>query len=208
MEDPRCPECGEPIGATATYCMHCSSDLTGRGAVDLTGRGAVDAGISSTETGSGPTQSGTGGTGGGTGGDMLDPDGLLDDSLTVVVGIVGGFVIGVVVTFALLIITASAIGLVGVVVWLGSTAYLVRRRTVQDAISRAAYGVTLALAVVPLIPFSPMVEADAGGRVVLFVVLVFLVGIPAVILAGIGYAVSKYVPDGTDAEDGRGDAAR
>jgi hypothetical protein len=26
-DDPRCPECGEPIGATATYCMHCSSDL-------------------------------------------------------------------------------------------------------------------------------------------------------------------------------------
>lgn len=196
MEDPRCPECGEAIGATATYCMHCSTDLSGRG--------AVDAGASSTETGSGPTTSDTGDTGGG----MLHPDGLLDDSLTVAVGIVGGFVIGVVVTFVLLIITASAIGLVGVVVWLVSTAYLVRRRTVQDAISRAAYGVAFALAFVPLIPFSPMVEADAGGRVVLFVVLVFLVGIPAAVLAGIGYAVSQYVPDGTDAADSGRDAAR
>ena len=27
-DDPRCPECGEPIGQTATYCMHCSADLT------------------------------------------------------------------------------------------------------------------------------------------------------------------------------------
>ena len=26
--DPHCPECGEPIGQTATYCMHCSADLT------------------------------------------------------------------------------------------------------------------------------------------------------------------------------------
>lgn len=25
--DPRCPACGEPIGQTATYCMHCSADL-------------------------------------------------------------------------------------------------------------------------------------------------------------------------------------
>ena len=27
-DDPRCPECGGPIGQTATYCMHCSADLT------------------------------------------------------------------------------------------------------------------------------------------------------------------------------------
>lgn len=25
--DPACPECGEPIGASATYCMHCGTDL-------------------------------------------------------------------------------------------------------------------------------------------------------------------------------------
>ena len=30
-DDPRCPECGEPIGQTTTYCMHCSADLTERG---------------------------------------------------------------------------------------------------------------------------------------------------------------------------------
>lgn len=26
--DPACPACGEPIGQSATYCMHCSTDLT------------------------------------------------------------------------------------------------------------------------------------------------------------------------------------
>lgn len=26
-DDPRCPECGEEISATATYCMHCYADL-------------------------------------------------------------------------------------------------------------------------------------------------------------------------------------
>lgn len=28
-EDPRCPECGEKISATASYCMHCHADLPG-----------------------------------------------------------------------------------------------------------------------------------------------------------------------------------
>lgn len=27
--DPVCPECGEPVGATSTYCMHCDSDFAG-----------------------------------------------------------------------------------------------------------------------------------------------------------------------------------
>lgn len=27
-EDPVCPECAEPVGITAAYCMHCSADLT------------------------------------------------------------------------------------------------------------------------------------------------------------------------------------
>lgn len=26
-DDPRCPECDEPIAATASYCMHCDADL-------------------------------------------------------------------------------------------------------------------------------------------------------------------------------------
>ena len=35
--DPRCPECGEPIGQTASYCMHCSTDLSDRQPVSAEG---------------------------------------------------------------------------------------------------------------------------------------------------------------------------
>jgi len=34
-EDPRCPECGEKISATATYCMHCYADLPTEEDVDI-----------------------------------------------------------------------------------------------------------------------------------------------------------------------------
>lgn len=186
VEDPRCPECGEPIGQTATYCMHCSADLSGSGAVEATEK--------SSSSGGSPTPTDIEETGG----RLLDPEGLLDDSLTVAVGILGGFVIGLVATVALMFITASVLALVGVVVWLLSTAYLVRRRTVQEAISRTAYGLALVLVLVPVIPLSPAVETNIAGRAIGFFVLVFVVGIPAGILAGIGYAVSGYVPDDED----------
>lgn len=37
--DPRCPECGEPVGKSASYCIHCSADLTRER--DPTGEGSV-----------------------------------------------------------------------------------------------------------------------------------------------------------------------
>lgn len=40
-DDPHCPECGEPVGQSSTYCIHCSADLTeerdGAGGDDVTG---------------------------------------------------------------------------------------------------------------------------------------------------------------------------
>jgi hypothetical protein len=61
-EDPRCPECGEPIGATATYCMHCSADLRMDDSADVsdaddvsygTGSPGRDPGMSSESGGNG-----------------------------------------------------------------------------------------------------------------------------------------------------------
>ncbi|MFC7228527.1 zinc ribbon domain-containing protein [Salinirubellus salinus] len=182
LVDPRCPDCGEPVGTTATYCMHCSADLSDRGPIDAAAERSA----------TGPTS--TDGRDGDDG-PLLDPDGAVDDSLTVVVGVVGGLVVGLVATFALLFFDAG-LALLGVVVWVGATVYLVRRRTVQAAVSKAAYGVALVLLLVPLIPLSPAVETSTGGdRVVGAVVLTVLVGVPALVAAGVGYLASRYVPD-------------
>ena len=193
MVDPRCPECGEPVGTTATYCMHCSADLTGRGPVD----GADGEPPTDTEDVSGDPGT-VGDTNGPDTGDgsLLDPDGLADNSLTVAVGVVGGFVVGLVGTLVLAFLTGGFLGLLGLPLWVVATAYLVTRRTVQEAVSKAAYGVAAVLVLVPLLPLSPFVDAGTGGdRAFGFVFLVFLVGTPAAIAAGVGYLASRFVPE-------------
>lgn len=50
--DPACPECGEPIGATATYCMHCGTDLAMDDSADVSDADDVTmAELSGTERG-------------------------------------------------------------------------------------------------------------------------------------------------------------
>lgn len=188
-DDPRCPECGEPIGRVATYCMHCSADLTDeRAAADADGDGVWDSdGTSETQT---PTS-------GGSSEGLLSPDGLLDNTLTVVVGIVGGLVVGIIGTVVLAIVTGSGWALLfGLVAWLGATAHLVRRRTVQGAISRSGYAVAVVLLLVPVIALSPVVGIDGGlgGRGSLFFVLLLFVAVPAGIAAVIGWVASQFIP--------------
>jgi hypothetical protein len=219
--DPRCPECGGPIGATATYCMHCSADLTdeqqaadidGDETWDAAGAGVADAVSSTVETvtdaggdataGDAPRSDTAGGTGGGSG-QLLDPDGLADNALTVVVGIAGGIVVGLVGTIVLGVVTDSGYGvLFGIVTWLVATAYLVRRRTVQGAVSKAGYAVALVLLSVPLIALSPFVTVDGGlsGRGGLFVVLLVFVVVPAGIAATVGWVAGRFVPEGAGSE--------
>jgi hypothetical protein len=210
-EDPRCPECGEPIGMTATYCMHCSADLSDeRESADRNDDGVWDQvqASSATETESATSLSATGGTAG-TADDaddqMLDPDGLVDNTLTVVVGILGGIVVGLVGTLVLGIATQSGWALLfGLVAWLGSTAHLVRRRTVQGAVSRSAYAVTIVLLLVPVVALSPLVSIDGGlaERGSLFVVLLLMAGVPAVVAAAVGWIASRFVPGGTSTSEG------
>jgi len=214
-DDPRCPECGGPIGQTATYCMHCSADLTGeREAADADDDGVWD----STEapTGDAPSGAATAGASGadGTGdskataaaaetpsdgaaGDdqLLDPAGIVDDSLTVVVGIAGGIIIGLVGTLLLLILTESAWAVpLGIVAWLAATAYLVRRRTVQGAISRGAYGVSLVLLLFPLIALSPAMDGGPETRGGALLGLLLFVSVPAGIAAAVGWIASRFAP--------------
>lgn len=61
-DDPRCPECGEPIGATATYCMHCSAELPMDDSADVSDADDVSYGSGTgPSVGSGSTDSGAGG---------------------------------------------------------------------------------------------------------------------------------------------------
>lgn len=204
-EDPRCPECGEPIGLTATYCMHCSADLSDEleaadenddGVWDQVQAGSADDAERRTASSAGAEAADD---------QILDPDGLVDNTLTVVVGIVGGIVVGLVGTIVLGIATQSGWAIAfGVLAWLGSTAYLVRRRTVQGAVENSGYAVAVVLLLVPVVALSPLVSIDGGlaERGSLFVVLLLLVGIPAVIAAVVGWIAGRFVPEGADGSEG------
>jgi hypothetical protein len=191
--DPRCPECGGPIGMTASYCMHCSTDLTEereREQVDADADGEWNGtnSPSSTPQASVPTEDTTGSE------SLLDPDGLLDNSLTVVVGIIGGLVIGLI---ELLVVTGVlSVGwgfAVGILAWLGATAYLVQRRTVQEAISKAAYGIAIAIMSFPLIVFSSTWDTNTQGLD--FVILAVICAFPAAIVAVVGFVAGRFIPD-------------
>lgn len=191
LVDPRCPECGGPIGADATSCLHCWADLDGREpvapeAVPADAGHVIDGEEDATMNVS--TASGTPVE------HPLDPDGVVDNTLTVLVGILGGIVIGVVGTFVLLLLTESLWALAfGIAAWLGATAYLVRRRFVLDAVAKGAYGVAVVLLLVPVLAI--VVDGGILERGGIFVVLLLVVVVPAGIAAGIGWFASRYVPE-------------
>lgn len=118
----------------------------------------------------------------------------MDNTLTVIVGILGGLIIGVLGTAVLIFLTQSAWGAAfGFAAWLGATAYLVRRRYVMDAVSKTAYGIAAVLMVVPFIAVA--FESDLATRGIGFFVLLVIVAIPAGISAAIGWFAARYVPD-------------
>lgn len=187
LDDPRCPECGGPIGPTATTCLHCSADLVGKDPIapeeipsGEAGEGSEFMNVSTAS--STPVEH------------PLDPDGAVDNTLTIIVGILGGLVIGVIGSFVLLFLVESVWAIpFGLAAWLGSTAYLVRRRFLLDAVSKGAYGVALVLLLVPILA----VTLDGGimERGGIFVVLLIVAVLPAGVAAGIGWFASRYVPE-------------
>ncbi|WP_254523456.1 hypothetical protein [Natrinema caseinilyticum] len=209
-DDPRCPDCGEPVGQTATYCMHCWADIPDGSAVAGPGEDGV---AESEESAAGTSPRSTGRTGATTPADshagsdrsgLLDPHGIVDNTLTAVVGIVGGLLVGVVGTFVLAIVAGGGVaGIFGLVTWVGATVYLVRCRTVQEAVAKSGYAVAIVLLFVPVIAFSPFVtvEGGLGARGGFFVVLLVFVTVPAAVAAGIGWVASKFVPEGTSNGD-------
>lgn len=200
LEDPRCPECGGPVGPTATYCMHCDAEFTDSGPVspaELADRvdGTAAGGDGADEFGKVSTASGRRRTG-----SLFDPTGFVDNTLTAVIGLVAGVVVGVVGFFVLLGLTGSGLSLVGgVVVWLGASAYLVRRRTVEEAIAKSGYAVAVAFLLVPVTAFSPAsFEGGVVDRAGTFLVLLVLTAIPAAVAGGIGWFASRFVPEEID----------
>ena len=213
-EDPHCPECGEPIGQTATYCMHCSADLSDeQAAADTNDDDAWDGTVRSDE---GDPSAGDEGDASPTydpleegddadaavstdaDGQLLDPDGIVDNTLTVVVGVLGGIVVGIVATITLAIVTESLWGvLLGIVAWLGSTGYLVRRRTVQGAVEKSGYAAAVVLLLIPLVAFSPLASVEGGltGRGTFFLAALVAVSVPAVIAAVVGWVAGRFAPD-------------
>lgn len=195
-EDPHCPECGEPIGMTASYCMHCSADLTDKRTRETVDEGGVEtdtnrpSSISYSpepieDTDSGRLRSGSGG--------------VLTDLLKAAVGLIGGFVVGLFVSIVIIsILLNSAIGIlfgitVGLIVWVGATAYLVLKPTVQEAISKAAYGIAVAILLLPLIVFSP--SWDGGNRVFDFIVLEVVFALVALVPGGLGVIAAQFIPE-------------
>ena len=227
-EDPRCPECGEPIGQTATYCMHCSADLSdhqeaadtdadeareasgfprgsvaARRVVSLLSRtygGNAGAGRSAGGIEDRPTPDSAGETARAeerAGGGLLDPHGLVDNTLTVVVGIVGGLVVGLISILVLGGMTGTGWSMpLAFVAWLGATAYLVRRRTVQGAVEKTGYAVAVVLLLIPVTAFSPLLSVDGGlrERAGLFAVLFLTLVVPASIAAILGWVAGRFVP--------------
>jgi hypothetical protein len=185
--DPRCPECGGAIGATAAYCMHCSADLTAElERADADDDGSWDAGASTAGDGARSDD-----------GSLLDPSSHVDDALTAAVGLAGGLVVGGVGTVVLLVLTDSGLGVwVGVLAWLLATRHLVTRRTALEAVARTAYGVAGALLFVPFVAFAPS-AADTGlvTRVVVFATMLGALAIPAAVVAGVGVLLSRYAGD-------------
>jgi len=219
-EDPHCPECGEPIGQTATYCMHCSADLSDeKAAADTNDDGTWDRGAGSgegdpsagDEGDASPTYDPLEDAGGDatatadTGGQVLDPDGIVDNTLTVVVGVLGGIVVGIVATITLAIVTESLWGvLLGIVAWLGSTGYLVRRRTVQGAVEKSGYAAAVVLLLIPLVAFSPLASVEGGltGRGSFFLAALVVVSVPAIIAAVVGWVAGRFAPDSPAESEG------
>lgn len=183
--------------------MHCDADLTNRQPVApdavASGSDSAAADEDGSEIGTIETTSGNKRTG-----SLFDPEGFVDDTLTALIGIVTGVVVGIVGFFVLLGLTESGWSVFGgVVIWLGASAYLVRRRTVEEAIAKSGYAVALVLLLVPLVAFSPT-TFDGGlvNRAETFLVLLVIAAIPAGVAAGIGWFASRFVPEDLRAGEG------
>lgn len=189
--DPRCPDCDGPVGTTATYCMHCGAEFAEASADAATSEGVSDpVSDSVSDPASDPVSDPVSEE---ESGRLLDPDGLADDALTVVVGVVAGAVVGLLALILFGISTQSWWALVPTLLaWVGTSAYLVRRRTVGRAFRLGCFAVAVLLLALPVIAFSDAVQGGSfAGRIVLFIGAEVAFGVVALVVAAFGIALGE-----------------
>jgi hypothetical protein len=128
----------------------------------------------------------------------LGPDGVIDNSLTIVLGLVGGIVIGIGTLMLVGIATQSAWSVgVALLVWLTSTAILSRQRTVLGALRLGCYAVATLLVMVPVAAFSPVVGIEGGlsSRAVMFLIGEVVLVVPVLLLVVVGFVAGRARPD-------------
>lgn len=214
--DEQCPYCGEPISATAIYCMHCYEDLpqsrsgtanqpstTGASEVSWTNESASDGVASESATDGWSDNSATGSWSGSSSassatGDSdaryrLHPEGLADNSLTVIVGVLTGSVFGALAGITILFILNSALAIpVAIVVWLAVTVHLARRPTLGNAVKRGTTAIAIGLLLVPTIVLSPNASSGSfAGALILFLFGEFVFGAVALVVLGVGWLFAR-----------------
>jgi hypothetical protein len=128
---------------------------------------------------------------------LLDPEGLADNALTLVVAVFAGLLIGFVSLFAFAFSLGAFGFLLALVAWLGSTVYLASRHTVFGAVRYGAYGLAVLLVLMP-VGFAVAAGGSVTETVVLLVMFSVPFGIVAIVVGGIGYLVGLGAPGETD----------
>jgi hypothetical protein len=210
---PYCPTCGEPVGERAVYCMHCGAEFGEDGIGARTDAGLADSydavGSADATTDAQPDGDPAVSSGGEPGsGDLLDrlfhPDGLLDNSLTIVIGGVVGLCCGVVALFVFGAVGSGGVGLLaGLVAFVGVTGWLARQYSLFGAVRGGCYALAVALLALPLVALTDAAKGGTlGGQVILFLVAELVFGLIAAPVAGIGYVAGKRRPDAPTGADG------
>jgi len=192
--NPTCPDCAEPVGTRASYCMHCGAEF------DEPADGpTATADAATTEPADqrpdGPSAPGASSESAGSArsGGLFRSDGRLDGALTVAVSVCAGLFVGVAAAFAFGSALPIGGGGVGLVALVGTTGYLLRSESVFGAVRLGAYAVAVALVVGPL---GIATGADGGlaGVVVGYLLMALPLGVVALVLVAVGYLAGRARP--------------
>jgi hypothetical protein len=187
VTDSRCPECGDPVGKTASYCMHCDAEFDTPVAGGDSEKRAGDDPTDDTETAvSDDTYETTLTTWEQRLSRWLGPDGWIDNSLTIVIAIGVGFLLGPLAAIVLALLTGSLWSIVvGFVVLIGATAFLANQRTVYGTVRGGCFSVSALLVILP-VAFITWVSERPLTQLDVFLAFEFSVGLVVVPLVVIG----------------------